>query len=81
MSFEKSYDEWINLAKEYGWTVKITKSPEIRIYSGHNTFVAKIEFSYRNYGVSYSIYLDFNYSTGTKTTDKNTLYSIWIGGK
>ena len=78
MSFENSYDQWLEFAQTHKLDVVINKKPEKRFYRGYDTFTAKLELLYMAEGVSYKIELDFNYSRGTETSDKNTLYSIKV---
>jgi len=81
MSFENSYDQWLDYARRYNLGVKVEKSPQKGSYDGHSTFVAELVFSYIAEGVLYEIELNFNYSDGDKSSDRNTLYSIRVRGK
>jgi hypothetical protein len=80
MSFNKSYDEWISLANKYNWDILVTKNPQPGKYKGHDTFIDRVKFSYISEGVTYEIELNFN-SEGAATTDRNTLYGIWVRSK
>ncbi|MCL1958944.1 MAG: hypothetical protein FWF68_05030 [Spirochaetes bacterium] len=81
MSLEYSYDQWLDFAKKNNLSVQVTKSPQTGTYNGHSTFIAELVLSYTAEGISYVIDLDFNYSEGTKTSDKKTLYSIYFRGR
>ena len=78
LDFKKSYNDWISLGQKYGWVVNITKQPQIIQYSGHPSFSADVEMSYRSDGIVYEIKLDFDYSEGASETAENTLYSIEV---
>jgi len=81
MSLENSYDQWLDYARRNNMGVQVKKNPQTGTYSGHSTFIAELELSYTAEGILYEIELDFNYSNGTKTSDRNTLYSIRVRGK
>jgi len=81
MSFEYSYDQWLDFAKRNNLSVQVKKNPQTGTYRGQSTFIAELVLSYTAEGILYEIDLDFNYSDGTKTSDKNTLYSIWVWGR
>jgi len=78
MSFENSYDQWLEFAQTYKLDVLVKRSPQKRVYRGHDTFSAELGLHYVADGIAYAIELNFNYSTGTETSDKNTLYSIRV---
>ena len=76
MSFENSYDQWLDFAKDNKLFILVVKKPQKGTYRGHDTFIATLELLYKSDGLSYKISLNFNYSNGSTTSDKNTLYSI-----
>jgi len=78
MSFENSYDQWLDFAKVNKLDTLVVKKPKKEIYDGHDTFVAILELLYKADGLSYKIKLDFSYLEGTTTSDNNTLYSIGV---
>ena len=78
MLWDKSYNQWIALADEFGWGIKILNEPTLKIYNGRKYFHANVIFSYNADGIGYSIELDFYYSKGLRTSDKNTLSSIGV---
>jgi hypothetical protein len=54
----------------------VAKRPQIRIYNGNNTFSANLWLLYVADDIPYKIELNFDYSKGTTTADRNTLYSV-----
>jgi len=78
MSFEHSYDKWLDFARANNFHVRPKIDPHKGIYRDRDTFIAQLWLFYTADGVSYKIVLDFNYSTGTTTEDNNTLYSIRV---
>jgi hypothetical protein len=78
MSFENSYNQWIDFAKANNLDILVVKKPQKEIYQDHDTFTAKLELLYTADGFTYAIELDFKYSKGTTTVDNNTLYNISV---
>jgi hypothetical protein len=72
-----SYNQWITLLQRLGYSVTISKPPSVVMYQGHNSFSAEI-IATKGTEIPMEIKLDFNYSEGTTTDSKGTLYSIGI---
>jgi hypothetical protein len=70
-----SYNQWVRLLQQLGYSVTSLESPQIVKYEGHNSFSAKISAS-KQARIPIEIKLDFNYSKGTTTDSQGTLYSI-----
>lgn len=76
-SWDNSYDEWIGVFKNLGFKVEIKKEPNVKEYSGHDTFSA--EFRAISSDSSLDFDLDFDYGeNGCNTSSPKTLYSIML---
>jgi zinc ribbon protein len=69
-----SYNQWINLLQRLGYSTTIAESPRVVKYSGHDSFSAKIIATKQ----TIMIELGFDFSEGTTTDSKGTLYNIWV---
>jgi zinc ribbon protein len=69
-----SYNQWINLLERLGYSVTIAEPPHIVIWQGHDSFSAKI-VAIKG---TIKIELGFDYSEGTTTDSKGTLYNISV---
>ncbi len=75
--WDLSYLEWLALLKNRGFSIIIKDEPKVSKYDGHDSFSAEIIAS-KTVEIPIEIELDFNYSHGTSTTSKATLYSISV---
>lgn len=78
MSFEMSWNEWLEFFKNHGFSVTITTSPTTKTYSGRSTLSGAMKATSADRSIQFR--LDFNYGNshgeGYSVTSKNTLYSI-----
>lgn len=83
MSWDLSWNEWLEFFKSHGFSVKITESPVTKIYNGRNTLSG--EFSATSSDGSISFRLEFRYGNkngeGYSVTSKESLDTITIGSK
>jgi hypothetical protein len=83
LSWEKSYDEWLAWAIKSGMDIKVVESPTTKrrdnINGGKPSFSARVEIIFTSKSnIPYRMTLNFDYSSGTTSRDKNTLYSISV---
>jgi hypothetical protein len=72
-----SYNHWVAVLKRLGFSITVEQPPQVVKYSGHDSFSAKIVAT-RQTQQSIKIELGFNYSEGTTTESKDTLYNIRV---
>jgi hypothetical protein len=72
-----SYDQWLNLLNDLGFTVTIKEAPSLKMYRGRESFYAKVE-AVKISKIPTKLVLDFKYSEETTTSAEGTLYSIKI---
>jgi hypothetical protein len=75
--WEISYNQWLILLQRLGYSITVKVPPHVVKYSGHDSLSAKITATKQTH-IPVKIELDFNYSEGTKTDSKGTLYSIRV---
>jgi len=82
MSFDLSYDQWIDWAKKNNLSVWVKVNPNVSETSSGVHFDAVLVLSYIADGVKYEIELRFFGEKNTsKTSDKETTSHIWVRGK
>lgn len=76
-SWENSYDRWLDVFRNLGFTINVTKEPVTGEFSGHKTLSADVE-AVSTDGLL-ELDLDFDYGEdGHYTFSPKTLYSITI---
>ena len=74
-SWDKSYDEWIDLFKNMGLDVKVIELPSQGEFYGHKTLSAKFEALSSDGVLSFKMNFDYG-EDGYLTSSPKTLYSI-----
>jgi hypothetical protein len=70
-----SYNQWVSLLQRLGYSVRIEEPPRVVKYDGHDSFSAKIS-AVKQTRIPVEITLGFDYSEGTTSESKRTLYYI-----
>ena len=79
-SWNRSYDEWMNVFKNLGFTITVTHQPSLKVYSGRNMLSAQFE-ALSSDGTLLFI-LDFEFGEdGYLTSSPKTLNSIIVSYK
>lgn len=76
-SWENSYDKWISVFKNLGFSVSVKKAPTKEKYSDRNTLSAKFEAISSDGTLEFDMQFDYG-DKGYQTSSPNTLYSITI---
>lgn len=73
-----TYDQWLDLLNDLGYTITIEEAPHIEMYRGHESFYAEVKAVNKTAAVPTELSLDFKYSDITTTSGEGSLYSIDI---
>lgn len=77
-SWQNSYNTWMNVLNRLGFTIKVTKQPQQREYSGRMTLSADVTAETADWKIDF----DFDYGKdGYLTSSPSTLYSISMKAK
>jgi superfamily II DNA or RNA helicase len=81
-SWELSYNEWIDLFKNMGFNIEITRQPYIMLLEGRDYFCAVFKAFSPDRTLAFELEF-FGWKNGAYTTSPNTLYYIRVeyGGK
>jgi hypothetical protein len=71
--WDLSYDEWVSLLRQLGYSITVEEPPRVAAYDGHDSFSARVVAEKPARPL---ITLDFNYNKGANTASKGTVYSI-----
>jgi len=74
----RSYDQWLELLEDLGYTITIVEAPHVEMFRGHESFTAEVKAINGTATVPTELNLDFKYSDKTTTSGEGTLYSIDI---
>lgn len=76
-AWDNSYNTWLNTFRNLGLTIKVTKEPITKEYSGRNTLSADVKAISKDGLLEFD--MDFDYGeNGYYTSSPKTLYSITI---
>ncbi|HYK34785.1 toll/interleukin-1 receptor domain-containing protein [Alloacidobacterium sp.] len=74
---QNSYDRYLFLLQQRGYSSKVEKQPRIKKWDGHDSFSAVVTARILD-PYYHKIKLDFDYGRGTKTDSIETLYSMYV---
>ena len=75
--WENSYDEWLSILEDLGYSIKVNERPHTKQWQGHDSFSARV-IAEDTGMYPHAIELNFNYSEGTTTSSDKTLYSLSV---
>jgi TIR domain len=77
LQWKNSYDQWLSVLENLGYSLKVEEGPHIEQWEGHDSFSAEVIG--RKEGLyPHKINLSFDYSRGTATDSPGTLFKITL---
>ena len=76
-SWDKSYEEWLEVFKKLGFTIEITEEPSQEEYSGYDTLSAEFWATSPDGKLSFDLHFAYR-DNGCYTSSPKTLYSIYV---
>lgn len=76
-SWDSSYDKWVLVFKNLGFSVKVKEEPTKKVWSNRNTLSAKFEALSSDGTLEFDLNFDYG-EKGYLTSSPNTLYSITV---
>jgi hypothetical protein len=77
LSWSLSYNQWLDLFKNLGFSISIVKQPGIEWYNGKRTLAAEFYATIRiRPTIQLTVEVYFNYSKKTSVTSPGTIYSL-----